>query len=117
MKFLVDECTGTSVANWLIEQNHEVFSVFEQLRGATDNDILDKCYTENYILITSDKDFGEMIFRQKKKHRGVIFIRCKPDTFKKRIELLEKFLEFYKDEISENFIVINNETVRIVSTP
>jgi predicted nuclease of predicted toxin-antitoxin system len=40
MRFLVDECTGTSVADWLKNDNHEVFSVFEQWRGASDDAIL-----------------------------------------------------------------------------
>ena len=36
MQFLVDECTGPSVARWLREQGFEVFSVFEQARGMAD---------------------------------------------------------------------------------
>ena len=34
MRFLVDECTGPAVARWLREQSHDVFSVFEEARGA-----------------------------------------------------------------------------------
>ena len=34
LKFLVDECTGPSVARWLREQGHEVFSVYEQISRA-----------------------------------------------------------------------------------
>ena len=33
MKFLVDECTGPSVAAWLRDDGHEVFSVYEDARG------------------------------------------------------------------------------------
>jgi len=33
MRFLVDECTGPAVAEWLRNQKHEVFSVFEEARG------------------------------------------------------------------------------------
>jgi hypothetical protein len=36
MRFLVDECTGVVVANWLRRQNYEVFSVYEQARGLDD---------------------------------------------------------------------------------
>lgn len=36
MRFLVDECTGPAVARWLREQKHEVFSVYEEARGAED---------------------------------------------------------------------------------
>ena len=33
MRFLVDECTGPAVAQWLRAQKHEVFSVYEEARG------------------------------------------------------------------------------------
>lgn len=114
MRFLVDECTGTSVAIWLKSQNHEVFSVFEDFRGATDNEILEKCRSEKYILITSDKDFGEMVFRNQKVHHGIILLRCEPNIFIKRIEVLEKLLRNYFEKISNNFIVVTNQKVRVV---
>jgi len=40
MRFLVDECTGPAVADWLRNQKHEVFSVFEEARGMDDDDII-----------------------------------------------------------------------------
>jgi hypothetical protein len=36
MRFLVDECVGTTVAEYLISENHTVFSVFDESRGASD---------------------------------------------------------------------------------
>ena len=59
MRFLVDECTGPAVTEWLRSQKHEVFSVFEGARGMDDDDIILKALEENWILITNDKDFGE----------------------------------------------------------
>ena len=56
MRFLVDECTGPAVALWLRNQSHEVFSVFEEARGMSDDGILAKAYSEDWILITNDKD-------------------------------------------------------------
>ena len=53
----------------------ERFSVYEQSRGADDDSILQRAYAENRILITNDKDFGELIYRGKKLHRGVILLR------------------------------------------
>ena len=63
MRFLVDECTGPAVAEWLRNQKHEVFSVFEEARGMADDDIILKALEENWILITNDKDFGEKVYR------------------------------------------------------
>ena len=47
MRFLVDECTGPTVAEWLRNQKHEVFSVFEEARGMDDDDIILKALEEN----------------------------------------------------------------------
>ena len=114
MRFLVDECTGTSVSNWLRAYNHDVFCVFESYRGASDEEILEKCNLESYILITSDKDFGEMVFRNQFVHHGIILIRCQPNIFSKRIEILSKLLENYSLEIENNFVVVTNTNVRII---
>jgi predicted nuclease of predicted toxin-antitoxin system len=114
MKFLVDECVGSSVAKFLKDNNQEVFSVFDDWRGATDEAILFKCLVENFILITSDKDFGEMVYRQKKVHKGVILLRCEPNKFSKKIEVLEKLLQNYGNKLENNFVVVTNEKVRII---
>lgn len=74
MRFLVDECTGPTVAEWLRNQKHEVFSVFEEARGMDDDDIILKALEENWILITNDKDFGEKVYRDGRLHRGIILL-------------------------------------------
>jgi len=69
MRFLVDECTGPLVAQWLQKLHHDVFSVYDEARGLMMGHI-EKANQENYILITNDKDFGELIFRMRKPHKG-----------------------------------------------
>lgn len=72
MRFIVDESVGPSVAAWLGQQNHQAFSVYDEARGMSDDDILDKAASEDWILITTDKDFGEMIYRDQRLHSGVV---------------------------------------------
>ena len=50
MKFLVYECTGPAVAQWLKDQGHNVFSVYDESRGITDDEIVEKAYNEDRIL-------------------------------------------------------------------
>jgi predicted nuclease of predicted toxin-antitoxin system len=64
MRFLVDESTGPAVAEWLRQQGHDVFSVYDEARGMDDNGIIQKASTENWILVTNDKDFGEKVYRK-----------------------------------------------------
>jgi predicted nuclease of predicted toxin-antitoxin system len=72
MRFLVDESTGPAVAEWLRENGHEVFSVFNEARGMQDADIIQKAFTDSWILVTNDKDFGEKVYRERQPHRGVV---------------------------------------------
>lgn len=80
---------GSTVALGLKNQNNEMFSVFDDWLGASDFGIIEKYHSEKYILITSFKDFGEMVFRSQKVHSGIILLRCEPHTFQKRIEVLK----------------------------
>lgn len=49
MRFLVDECTGPKVADWLQSKGHEIFSVYQQARGLNDDDIIQKAFDENWV--------------------------------------------------------------------
>lgn len=114
MRFLVDENVGPSVADWLTEQGHDVSSVYEVYRGERDTFVLDKAQFEERILITNDKDFGEMIFRHKLPHSGVILLRLANEQPMKTIAALRDLLEQYSDQIAENFVVVTETAVRIV---
>jgi predicted nuclease of predicted toxin-antitoxin system len=52
-----------------------VFSDYDEARGVDDDKTLDKANTENWILITNDKEFGEKIVRDKRSHHGAILLR------------------------------------------
>ncbi len=116
MRFLVDECTGSKVALWLRGENHEVFSVFDEARGMTDDEVLTKASDENWILLTNDKDFGEMIFRERRVHHGIIFMRLDDERAANKIQILEKLLENYAEKLPEQFVTVTETRVRIAGT-
>ena len=82
MRFLVDESTGPAVAEWLAPQGHVVFSVYDSARGMDDDDIVQKAFDENWKLITSDKDFGEQVYREQKSHLGIVLLRLEDEGAK-----------------------------------
>jgi predicted nuclease of predicted toxin-antitoxin system len=112
MKFLVDENTGVYVARWLRDKNYEVFSVYEEARGINDNFIIQKAFRENWILITSDKDFGEKVYREQYPHRGVILLRLENETSTNKVQILQTILDNYSPQLSDNFIVVTEKRVR-----
>jgi len=112
MRFLVDECTGPTVARYLREVGHEVFSVYEQARGLDDKTIICKAFKENWILITNDKDFGEKVYRKSHPHRGVVFMRLENERANNKIEVLRTLLIHYSEQLADNFTVVTETQVR-----
>lgn len=113
MRFLVDECTGPTVAKWLRENGHEVFSVYEERTGLKDEQLLSQAVDEGWILITNDKDFGEMIFRERRTHRGIIFLRLADERAANKIAVLRRLLENYAEKLENQFVTVTETKVRI----
>lgn len=86
-------CRGPAVAKWLLQQNHDVFSVYDEIRGANDREVIQKAYEQNRILITNDKDFGELVFRVKMPHKGVILLRLEDERSANKIAVLRRLIK------------------------
>ena len=112
MRFLVDENAGPSVAGWLRRQGHEVFSVYEAARGVDDEQILQKAFVEHWIIITSDKDFGEKIYREQWPHRGVVLLRLDDERVANKTAVIQRLLENYSDRLADTFVVVTESRVR-----
>lgn len=71
MKFLLDENTEYRIAAYLSSAGHDVTTVAQDYqRALTDHEVLGIASSEGRILITNDRDFGELIFRQNLRHAG-----------------------------------------------
>jgi predicted nuclease of predicted toxin-antitoxin system len=112
VRFLVDENAGVVVAHWLGSQGHEVFSVYEEGRGIDDDRVIQQAFEENRILITSDKDFGEKVYREQRPHRGIILLRLDDERSVNKIDVLQKLLAEYPEQLADNFIVVTEKLVR-----
>ena len=117
MELVVDECIGTLVSRWLRSEGYDTISIFEAARGSTDLDILSWAARENRIVITADKDFGDLVFRDSRPHRGVILLRLDDETPQNIIRVLAELLADYADEIDHNFVVVTETSVRINRGP
>ena len=114
MKFLVDECVGPTVAKWLKQNDYDVVSIYDDVPGIDDNAVLNKAFTQDRILITCDKDFGEMIFKNKRPHCGVLLLRLVDEKPTNKIRMLESILENYHQDLRGNFVVVTEKTIRII---
>ena len=65
------------------------------------------------ILLTQDKDFGELVYRLKKAHHGIILIRLAGYHPLDKAEIVVKILSKHKIELLNAFTVIQANAVRI----
>lgn len=115
MRFLVDECTGPAVAQWLRLQGHEVFSVYDQARGLDDDSIIRKAGLEKWIILTNDKEFGEKVYRERKPIPGLVLFRLSDERAPRKIGILQQLLASHGDRIADHYLVVTETKVRIVS--
>jgi len=112
MRFLVDECSGPALAQWLQSHGHDVFSVYDEARGMDDDEIVQKAFAENRILVTNDKDFGEQVYREQLPHKGVILLRLDDERAASKIEVMRQLLENYAGRLADRFVVVTETKVR-----
>jgi len=86
--------------------------VLEKKPGIPDDEVLLDAYNEGRILLTEDKDFGELVYRLKKPSRGIILIRI--DVKQRHIKWarLKKLIENYEDRLAGHFVVIDSQKFR-----
>lgn len=72
---IADENIDYRIIESLRENGIEVFSVFEELRGIKDAEIIEMCQRTGFVILTEDKDFGEWVFAHKKVNISVILLR------------------------------------------
>jgi predicted nuclease of predicted toxin-antitoxin system len=115
MRFLVDECAGPAVADWLQSQGHDVFSVYDSARGLDDESVIEMALAENRVLITNDKDFGEKVYRDHRLHHGVVLMRLNDERSKSKIKVLKRLIENHADRLPERFVVVTEKKIRIIA--
>jgi predicted nuclease of predicted toxin-antitoxin system len=89
MRFVVDESADARVAVDLRRRGHDVKLIAQDYRpGLPDPDVLAIARREERILITDDRDFGELVFRHQHAHAGVIYFRLSSTVLELRIARL-----------------------------
>ena len=113
VRFLADESCDFMVVKTLRSAGFDVASVSEISSGAIDQWVLDSAISDNRILITEDRDFGEWIFGRLHHSSGVLLIRFPSSA---RSTLAESILRLVADKgenLSSSFTVLEPGRARI----
>jgi len=113
LKLLADECCDNGMVRALREYGYDVTYVPEIKAGATDEEVLHDAYNEGRILLTEDKDFGELVYRLKKPSNGIILLRINVKERHTKIIRLKELLDKYQDRLQGYFVVVDSQKSRL----
>lgn len=113
MKFLLDVCAASrSLQAALIELGHDVLSAVEVAPRASDDELLAMALAEERVLLTEDKDFGELVFVRRLPHPCIIRFTDMP--VREKVAAMVDLIERYQEAMEEgSIIVVTRHRVRI----
>jgi len=113
VRFVCDEGVERQVPALLREKGHTVWYVAEMDSGISDTQVLSFCRKQEAILVTSDKDFGELVFRRLETHFGVVLLRLAGTAPEGKARILAGFIAEKGDRIRGAFSVVEPGRTRI----
>ncbi|MEH2042599.1 DUF5615 family PIN-like protein [Nostoc sp.] len=113
MRFLANENFPLSSVRLLRQTGYDVASVTEDSPGIKDTEVLTRAANEQRVILTFDRDYGELIYRLKlPSPTGVIYLRFRPHTPEEPATLLLNLLQIEGLQFEERFTVLERDQIR-----
>jgi predicted nuclease of predicted toxin-antitoxin system len=113
MNLVADESIDRPIVERLLQDGHNVLYVAELAPSISDDEVLRLAIDEDALLLTADNDFGELIFRQRRVHAGIVLIRLFGISSALKAELVAQVFKDRAAELLGAFTVITPGIVRI----
>ena len=113
MRFLANENITATVIQGLRQRGDAVLSVKESMRSEQDDVILARAQLEQRIVLTHDKDFGELVFRQRRLATGVVLLRLAGLSPGAKASIVSTVIRDHASELPGAFTVVSPGMVRI----
>ena len=113
MRLVADENCDFSVVIDLRLAGYDVVSITEQMAGADDQTVIDFACSERRLLLTEDKDFGQLVFAAAKQHSRVILIRYPAAARSALSAAVVKLLSDSGESLYSRFAVLEPGRVRV----
>lgn len=115
MKFLADESVDYPIVSHLKSEGIDIVAISDMAPGIVDSEALKIANDQDRILITMDKDFGDLVYRLKQAHVGVILVRLDSVPPNVKIEKLFQLIKERNLQLENSFTVLQENLVRVRS--
>jgi predicted nuclease of predicted toxin-antitoxin system len=113
VQFIADENIDTNIVRQLTEEGYSILSIAEDFPGISDIAVLELVNTHQAILLTGDKDFGELVFHRRKTAQGVVLIRIFGIPEIEKAHIVVEVFKQYAADFDKSFTVIGRNKIRI----
>jgi len=113
VRIVADESVDGQIVAGLRAAGHEVLFIAELDPGIHDEEVLSQGRQRSAWLLTADKDFGELVFRQRLLHSGVLLIRLLGLDPAEKTEVVVSAFDHHGEEFREAFSVLTRHVLRI----
>jgi predicted nuclease of predicted toxin-antitoxin system len=113
MQLLADENVPRPIVRWLRSQGHDVLYAAETRGQRSDADLLSEAEAQNLVIITEDKDFGELVFRDRLNSHGVILLRLWDFPVSFRLARLQAVWTTVESNLPGRFVVVTEGKLRV----
>ncbi len=112
MKVVADENIDKEIVDRLRADGHDVLYVAEAEPGIDDRAVLDQSLQSDRVLLTADKDFGDLVFRQRLPHSGVLLVRLEGIGPEMKAALVAATFDGHGEELGSGFAVLSRRSLR-----
>ena len=113
LEVVFDECIPEEVAQGLRAEGHDVVLIADLSPGVSDLRVLSYARERATVVVTADKDFGDLVYREAKPTSGVILLRAGRIGPVERARLLAVLVEEHAAELVGAFTVLTQNSLRI----
>lgn len=117
MNLVADESVDHPIIARLRLDGHQVIAIAELSPSIPDDAVLLEANNRGALLVTGDKDFGELVFRQRRLHTGVVLIRLSGLAPAAKAVRVSAVFRDHAAELAGAFSVITPRAVRIRRVP
>jgi predicted nuclease of predicted toxin-antitoxin system len=114
LRFLADVNVERAIVDLLIQKGYDVKWIPDYDCEIEDEKLIELMNSEDRILITNDKDFGELTFLQKTASRGIILIRVPGQNVAEKVQLISKLITEHGDRVPNHFVVVTKAKMRFI---
>lgn len=113
MNLVADENIDRAIVERLRRDGHQVAYIAELSPSVSDEDVLQQAAASVAVLVTEDKDFGELVYRRRQAHAGVLLVRLEGLDNAAKAEVVSRAVRENEPELSGAFAVVLPNSVRL----